>query len=347
MLFEKELTTNVELKNELEIQKFTNELISLNEEQKIFSSINQAKNNYLFKKRIWNTAIASAIIIGLSGLTYFMLKDEANTTSSKKEETVENIAKTPQTETKTTEKALKDSNKTAQETITTSTNHIEKVKETIAEDKPSKEIISTTKEENQLKTVSVANVKENKVAEPKIAETTVKSETKTSVKPCATTVIQTQLKVENACLQLNLGELNIINSTGGKAPYQYKLYLNNKEIKDYSQLEVGNYTLVTTDFEKCTQEQNILIKELNCPLNYDFNPSMGQEWDELTALYNGKISITHAKSGTLISEFKIEQGEKISWDGKNNLGDISLGFHIFVIQYANNKVVKGKITVSQ
>jgi hypothetical protein len=347
-LFDQELLTNTELKAELEIQKLTNSLIGINEESNILSTIKTAQNNYQRKNLLKKAGIAALLLIASTSVLWFLNQE----------------AKTP-----------KEENTLFKKEVTHPVNHealVEKsnIKDTVSP-KTTIELKKEVKQKIEIEKREIATSSITDVSEIKKIKTTPIKEVKQAVtvkntteliasqkelevnpkvilsNPCDLVIMETQLSIEHVCPQLSLGAIDIISSEGGLSPYTYELKTSNISIKDWSELETGNYIFLTKDANNCTSEKSFTIIDKDCPLNYDFNPSLNQQWVALKAFDNGKITITHAKSGEQISQSKLIKGESITWDGLKNNGDYSLGFHIFVIEYENNKIVKGKITVSQ
>jgi hypothetical protein len=169
-----------------------------------------------------------------------------------------------------------------------------------------------------------------------------------AVVDCDKVSIQTDYKVKNSCDDQSDGTIQLSPIKGGDAPYTLKL--NGKSISNFltiNDLGVGEYNLQITDKNQCVKQfDKIKVGQMMCKLDFDFNPNRGESWSGPSMASNFNMSI-YDKNGRLIYQKTFESNQNSTWDGKDNNNQSVIGYHLFILQGANNQLIKGSITVTQ
>lgn len=137
---------------------------------------------------------------------------------------------------------------------------------------------------------------------------------------------------------------------GGVAPYLFSLdkesFISSSKFENVKE---GVYSVYIQDHNNCICVlQPVVVKAIAETKEIDdvFNPSNGDKWMfPVTADDEGTISI-YNKAGSIVYSTRINRGYPGEWDGRDaNGNELGTGNYYFIINFTNNQMVKGHITI--
>ena len=334
--FETQLRADTTLQHQLKVAKAAQKLLIqhrllqiktlANEE---FERIDNKGNN--FNKYIIGGSLGVAVII--SGLFFFSDSNERTSTKTKKqplivvepkkvhtvkESTQPTIEPTPE---KTVKKLSKNEpKKLIKDTIKTISIH------------PSEPVLTQKPSTNNAPTLPVV--------ETEIFPTE-------KINPCDQQQIKAIIHTTNGCFGENKNSIEVGKITGVKPPASSEIINNqNEPVNSNIELPDGNYTVVVSGSNGCKKEYPITLKSKNCPINIDFNPSLGETWEIPLSTSTG-VLIIYTKTGKEIIQKTLPANEVTNWNGLNRNNEIQIGYFIFTITYEDGSYLKGEITVTR
>lgn len=218
-----------------------------------------------------------------------------------------------------------------------------------------KQDVQLIEEKNKLNVVSVEkqvaqDIKETTTITQKTEHQTEEMNTskgQTTTDPCAGVVINADLKTLPTCLHESLGNVVVYNTQGGTKPYKIAVLNEQKEIVLNSNLAKGIYQVQITDAKGCEKiYPSVEIAEKDCPLDYSFNPFIGEKWSIESHTTSGQLEI-YNKGGVLYYKENLEANRENEWTGTGFNNQLMPGYYIFVIKYADGTIKKGSVTIVQ
>lgn len=160
---------------------------------------------------------------------------------------------------------------------------------------------------------------------------------------CDSIIISNRVSTKFPNCGSNNGEIIIINTTGGLSPYSYQLNGESTSTGAFFNLELGIYTLITSDARSCadTSYIDLLTKDLDILIKPDnaFSPNGDNIHDtwRIPGIENFKLAqvrvfnrwgqIVHINSPYLNS---------LGWDGQQNGKDVTEGTYYYIISVVDN-----------
>lgn len=334
--FEKELQTNPDLQHQLNLHKFTNELV-------IENRLLDVKEILLEQKSTGGKSVWKFIVGGLAGalvLTGILLFSQQDKTKPSKKETITNTSK-PDSQISMDNKAPEEqvpSEKT--EDVTTK----KKEKSTAPKSNASSESTISTEEHTPFDPGTINIIETEKQPEP------VKEENKTvpvnPADPCFNTNIIANVSANSACSGEEDGAILVNGFKGGHSPYNVLVYDNHNELKSAPlSLSAGTYNVEIKDSKGCIKKyEQIVVPKKDCPKDFHFNPFIGQTWSIPVGTQDGKLVI-HNDRGAVAFEKDIHAGAEEHWSGESKNGEINSGFYIFVIKYKDGSQLQGSVSI--
>ena len=342
--FEKELSLNQKLSKEVDKHKLANDLVLENRllsvkdifQQEHFKATQQSS----YSKYIYS-ALALAVAVGTAIALFVYTNDQAES----KEE-----VKVVETSTRTSSLNSIEINK--EKDSRSSQSQLEQTPEPTYLRKQDVQLIE---EQHKLNVIPVeTNVEKNptdiiipiqKVETNQDEKTSNKTEVAKNV--CADVVIKADIKTSATCLHESTGNVLVYNIQGGTKPYAVAIHNSHKESVVNGTLTAGIYQIHITDSKSCEKiYSNIQIVEKDCPIDYSFNPFIGEKWSIESYKSEGQLEI-YNKGGVLHYKMNVDANSANEWTGVGFNNQIMLGYYIFVIKYADGTVKKGSVTIVQ
>ncbi len=211
-----------------------------------------------------------------------------------------------------------------------------------------KQDVQLMEEQHQLnKEYSTAKVAPDtvKVLEPAHPEKTVEAYETKDV--CAGIAIKADVRTTATCLHEAAGNVLVHNIQGGTKPYNVSIIDAHKESVRNGELAKGIYQVYITDKNGCGKTYSAIeITEKDCPKDYSFNPFIGETWIIESHNSSGKIEI-YNKSGALCYQANLDAHASNEWTGVGLNNQILPGYYIFVIKYSDGTSKKGSVTIVQ
>jgi hypothetical protein len=166
---------------------------------------------------------------------------------------------------------------------------------------------------------------------------------------CETTVITASVKVSYT----NKEEATIVvdkaSVEGGSPPYLFSLNQNSFDADNrFDDIKDGSYHVYIKDQNGCVSEikKEVVVKIPQKEIDDVFAPSMGEKWN-LPIKENTNASITIInKAGLTVYSATINGGYPNEWDGRDTNGnELNTGNYYFIINFANNELLKGHISI--
>ena len=206
------------------------------------------------------------------------------------------------------------------------------------EEKSSSKTDSSTVTVNKQQVIKPVQIIENK---SKVVATSI-------ISPCDQVAILATIKTTPSCSDKASGIILVQSIKGGTKPYSISLSSSTNEAISNGDISKGIYNAKITDAQGCTHTySDIVIDEKECPRDYSFNPFYGDEvWNIEPESSTGQLVI-YDKGGALYFQQNIPATTVYKWSGMGNNNQILPGYYIFVIKYANGMVKKGSVTIVQ
>lgn len=164
---------------------------------------------------------------------------------------------------------------------------------------------------------------------------------------CAGIAIKADVGTTATCLHEAAGNILVHNIQGGVKPYVVSIIDTHKEAVRNGELVKGIYQVYITDKNGCQKiYPAIEITEKDCPKDYSFNPFVGETWIIEPHSTSGKIEI-YNKGGVLYYQANLEAHASNEWTGTGLNNQILPGYYIFVIKYTDGTSKKGSVTIVQ
>lgn len=343
--FEKELSINQTLSEYVDKLKLVNNLVLENRLLSV-KDIFQAEHAKAIEKPSYSkyvyAALATAVAVGTAVALMVYTNDAAK--PQDQQPIIENNASTSASnaiENNTHAKENSSSEHTLAET--SESNYLRKQDIQLIEEKNNLNVspIETNEEKNQ------------KDAIVPIQKVEVKSEEKTLTKIeepkdiCADVLLKADIKTTATCLHETSGNVVVFNIQGGTKPYTVSIINSHKEPAVNGELAKGIYQIHITDSKRCEKTySNIQIIEKDCPIDYSFNPFIGEKWSIESYRSEGQLEI-YNKGGVLHYKMNVDANTENEWTGVGFNNQMMPGYYIFVIKYADGTVKKGSVTVVQ
>ena len=200
------------------------------------------------------------------------------------------------------------------------------------------------------KTIVYVNSTSNKSLESitipsKVIAPTIKSNV--PVNPCSNIFIQATVKAIPTCSHEVTGTILVNNILGGTKPYIVEITNSHKESVVNGALEAGTYHVSIIDANTCEKMySSVQITEKECPIDYSFNPFIGEKWAIESYKAAGQLEI-YNKGGVLQYQEHLDANSSNEWTGVGLNSQILPGYYIFVINYADGTTQKGSVTIVQ
>ncbi|MES2387325.1 MAG: hypothetical protein V4543_04950 [Bacteroidota bacterium] len=169
--------------------------------------------------------------------------------------------------------------------------------------------------------------------------------------PCANIHISAPIRAEASCDVKASGQIVIDAASveGGKAPYTYSLGKGKSQSEPvFTALGPGTYTITVTDANGCsTTLPETDVSERKCPKAHTYSFAPVRETLSIPLAGNETELKIVSKSGASIFTTTLNLGsESFVWDGRTtNGGEVSAGYYLLLIRYADGNAVQGSVTV--
>jgi hypothetical protein len=344
-LFNSKLANDVDLQEMVEAQKMANEIIFDNEMIRLKDRMREDLSNdgTSGKSNLNKIIISSLLIISASVGGYVYLSSDSQQSKGKlltdQKETDYNAANSV-----VSEDNSKDKNEFFRKPSS-------KEKLSVVLEDTTKENFSNGTPENLLSDInnSGENSSENQITKPEIKENLKEENNKYN---CNEIKIDGIAKV-NVGFNTNEGTIIIDKKTvrGGKAPYLFSI---DKETftasSQFEYVQEGTYTIYIKDHNNCicSLSKPVVVKSETPTKEIDdvFSPINGDRWKfPLGQHSEGSINIFN-KGGSLVYNANIVGGYPAEWDGRDVLGnELGTGNYYFIINFTQNEMVRGHITI--
>lgn len=203
------------------------------------------------------------------------------------------------------------------------------------------------------KTIVPQNIKpsEHKTTETENAPTVANSkivpesiEPKPQLDKCGGIQLHASLGQASPCYGDQNGRLWLSEGKGGTAPYNIQVFDENKRSVAAQNLGTGRYEVILTDAHGCIGKQSVIIQHKFCDKDYIFNPFSGDNLEIPAYHANGHLKIFD-KQGNVYATSIVQTDVPAVWNGQSKNGEMNEGFFNFVIEYSDNMIAKGTITI--
>lgn len=165
------------------------------------------------------------------------------------------------------------------------------------------------------------------------------------IDPCKKVTLQAEFSIQSTCKGEQAGSIALSRCSGGYKPYHFKVYdIHNNPSHDFMHLEAGSYKILITDAKACNSWQEVIVPEKSCQSHYTINPFINETWESPKMDKKGYLKIVDKKGNIYFSQ-NLAPAEVLFWDGKSNNGDIKSGYYLFFIQYEDNSMINGTVTI--
>lgn len=177
------------------------------------------------------------------------------------------------------------------------------------------------------------------------ATTTPRQDSTMRLDTCKKVTLQADFSVQSTCKEEQTGSITLNRCSGGYKPYHFQVYdMHHNPSDDFTHLEAGHYKILITDTKGCTSWKEIIVPEKSCQTHYTINPFIGETWETPKKDKKGHLKIVDKKGNIYFSQ-NLAPAEILLWDGKSNNGDIKSGYYLFYIQYEDNSMTNGTVTI--
>jgi hypothetical protein len=341
--FNEKLAQNQSLRELVEAQKTANDFILDQEMIRLKERMRKDLNNEGGSGNSTKIKIilSSLLLISASVYTYTLFQSDQN---SKKKNTIINTPEVkPSNDLSLNKPALVSQN----EKPITQTKEISSTKvqptENISSKSEEKESVKNNIPEKTIETplnIPINNNNNNKVV----------TNNENKKQDCSTTKIEAETRVEYGN---NIEDVTIYidksSVQGGTPPYLFSLDKENYSSSViFKHVEEGIHTLHMKDKNNCLSQKFVAVQWIMKAKEIDdvFSPSRGDKW-AFPLNNNSDATITiQSKSGSIVYSTKINGGYPGEWDGRDNNGtELETGNYYFIINFTNNEMVKGHITI--
>lgn len=345
--FENELASDMELREEVSIQKDLRDVVIITGLSDVRSLMDTDLNQKPTKRK-YNKGLLGSIGIALItsvGLVLYNTNNADTHTSEKETKTVEINNKQVLSDTKKEEDSFEKtntplpSNNQKKENITASTpTVIEVLEDTTSSAKP---LLVIDKKENE-PTVSPLAKKDEQVS--KIIEE------QPSIPKILPLAFKGDIKTVEEEYERGNGQIIIEgNVSGGVPPYSYFIFENElQQGKLFTNLEAGTYLVKAVDANNTSIEiGSAKIIESNCLTDYNqsFIPAYDEYWPIPSIQSSSFIFKVFSLRG-LEFEKIYELGEETVWFGlSSNEEKLGIGYYRFEINYENGETCYGELTI--
>lgn len=337
--FEKELSINKNLADQLEKHKLANALIIENRLLSVKNILVEERNKTIQKtsyKKYAYAAIALVVAIGTAVAVLVYSNNKQEDPSPKQDQGKQPSGSGAFSEKEKVHSILPATSEKSYQTQTPEPTYLRKLDvQLIEEHHQLNKEISTAK--NTSDTVKALEA----VYPGKTAEA---NETKDI---CAGITIKADVRTTAACLHEATGNVLVHSIQGGTKPYVVSILDTHKESVRNGELSKGVYQVHITDKNGCEKIYTAIeITEKDCPKDYSFNPFIGETWVIESHNSSGKIEI-YNKGGALCYQASLDAHTPNEWSGVGLNNQILPGYYIFVIKYTDGTSKKGSVTIVQ
>ncbi len=349
--FNAALLNDISFKETFEAQKEAHELIIDNEMIKLKERMSRDLNNqgggdaYNWSKIILLSAAISSVVV----FSYFLYNNTKQTSTTTTQEEIIIDQKEIAITNTDKENVVTEKNNTNSE-ISIPSSPIEKAntredKQTITSESNTNLNVNLS---NENKVIPPPLVIEKTISTPELKNTT--QDHKTTVN-CETTVITAEVRVDYGLDNQNEATIIVdkLSVKGGSSPYSFSL---NKERfnndNTFESIKNGNYHIHVKDKNGCISEikKEITVKIPQKEIDDAFTPSMGETWSfPIKNNSDATISIIN-KAGLNVYSSAINGGYPSEWNGRDlNGNELNAGSYYFVVNFVNNDLLKGHISI--
>ena len=337
--FEKELSINNNLADQLEKHKLANALIMENRLLSVKNILAEEKIKTAQKasyKKYAYAAIALAVAIGAAVAVLVYSTNKKTDQSPKQSEEQQTYGSGIFSEKEKINSILPATSEKSYETQTPEPTYLRKQDVQLIEEQH-----QLNKEYSTAKVVSDTD----RVLEPVYPGKTVEAFESKDV--CGGIAIKADVRTTATCLHEAAGNVLVHNIQGGTKPYAVSILDAHKESARNGELSKGIYQVYITDKNGCEKiYPAIEITEKDCPKDYSFNPFIGETWVIESHNSSGKIEI-YNKGGALCYQANLDAHASSEWTGAGLNNQILPGYYIFVIKYTDGTSKKGSVTIVQ
>jgi hypothetical protein len=345
--FEAQISADDLLKAEVEKHKIANALIV---EQRLLSVkgiLQEERNkdsNSNSSSKPFGFMLLAVAAIGIGTSVYILNKGNDNVSSTKDENTKQQTTSTVVTpENKNISENKDRENKNTSQPLAAAIDNgfhkqqIQQIEEHLRVDEKGGLYIDT---------ISVVEKSESTTAvfpDPK----KVSEQTEITSHPCSNVFIQAAVKATASCNSEATGNILVSSIQGGTKPYSVSIINSHKESVVNGALQTGIYNVYIMDANTCEKMySNVEIVEKDCPVDYSFNPFIGEKWLIESYKAQGQLEI-YNKGGVLHYKETLDANHVNEWTGTGINNQTIPGYYIFVIKYADGTVRRGSVTIVQ
>lgn len=340
LVFEKELATDVSLREQLEYSQIVDQMIVGAEALKLKEQMQKDLNKPKFSKYL---AASILVLLASAGLYMVFNKKEDKTP----------VATPASVAPKTMKQAVKEvAVQQSASPIATKTATSQEKKTSVKAQPATPEFKVASVQPEMVQNISVPT------SAPAFAAPSVASKQNVpvaaKVDPCADLVGEVEFYTVATCAGDASGEvyIKVESVKGGSAPFVFKLGERSAKSR-FEQLPAGQYALLIKDAKGCEVEnvKKVMIGEKQCKKNkeYVFNPEYDPTW---TIPYNKEKEASNFKivdkSGKLFYQTSVSAHQPSEWNGESNTGTtLGMGLYFITIEYADGSVDEGSIMVTR
>lgn len=345
--FERELTLNAELKEDVTIQIELRDVVigaSLNDVRSLMDKDLNESISKSGKNKWWLGGIGLALISSI-GIFLYSTNNSVKRASEKESKTIEINKKSVLINSKKEDYPIKStktpllSSNQKEEKITITTPTVIEILEDTTSSVPPLSIID--KKENQ-PTVSPLAKKDEQVL--------INTKEQPPIHVLLPLAFQGNIKTVQEEYEKGNGQIIIEGDvTGGIPPYSFFIFDNElQQDKFFTNLEAGSYLVKAIDANNTTIEiGSAQIVKSKCLT--DYNQSFISTYDEywsIPAIQSSSFTFKVFSIRGLVFEKKYEIGEETIWFGlSSNEEKLGLGYYRFEIKYENDETCLGELTI--
>jgi hypothetical protein len=165
---------------------------------------------------------------------------------------------------------------------------------------------------------------------------------------CETIVVTANVKVSYAKEEATI-VVDKASVKGGASPYLFSLNQHSFSADNsFEDIKEGTYHVYIKDENGCISEikKDVIVKIPQKEIDDAFAPSMGEKWSfPIKENADARITIIN-KAGLTVYTTTINGGYPNEWDGRDTNGnELNAGNYYFIINFTNNELLKGHISI--
>jgi hypothetical protein len=342
--FEKTLQESQELSQKVRVHELANDMVIENRLLSVNATLLSHHNSQSGISKGMKLGIATVLTASSIGALLYIL----NSPSEQKPSTLasnEKVVNSPKEMPIITKQAAKTDDNTGEKIeIGKKPTQNNVVSEPITQTGHEKAIIPQTIKHSELKPIP-AELKNETIVKDKDAKQSIEPiATKPQLDKCIGIQLHAALGQASPCYGDQNGRLWLSEGKGGTAPYNIQVLDESKRTVAAQNLGTGRYEVILTDANGCIGKQSVIIQHKICDKDYIFNPFSGDNLEIPAYPASGQLKIFD-KQGNIYASSSVQTDVPATWNGQSKNGEMNEGFFNFVIEYSDNMIAKGTITI--